>query len=107
MARRNGGPEFDAGDASGPSAAADFTLAEALRSRAFWLFALSSSMFGLVYSGIFAVQSIDLEQRGFGASVYHQVLVISTLLGLLANFAADGSHRAGPSSASWDWAWEC
>jgi len=107
MARRNGVRSSMAGDASGPSAAADFTLAEALRSRAFWLFALSSSMFGLVYSGISLFNQSILEQRGFGASVYHQVLVISTLLGLLANFAGDGSHRAGPSSASWDWAWEC
>jgi MFS family permease len=91
LAARNGpterGPEFDGGDPSGSSAAADLTLSEALRSSAFWLFALSSSMFGLVYSGISLFNQSILEQRGFGASVYHQVLVISTLLGLLANFA--------------------
>ena len=44
-------------------------------------------MFGLVYSGISLFNQSILEQRGFDASVYHQVLVISTLLGLLANFA--------------------
>lgn len=91
LAARNGpterGPEFDGTDPTGSSGSADLTLSEALRSSAFWLFALSSSMFGLVYSGISLFNQSILEQRGFGASVYHQVLVISTLLGLLANFA--------------------
>ena len=44
-------------------------------------------MFGLVYSGISLFNQSILEQRGFDASVYHKVLVISTLLGLLANYA--------------------
>jgi MFS family permease len=43
-------------------------------------------MFGLVYSGISLFNQSILEQRGFNASVYHAVLVISTLLGLAANF---------------------
>jgi MFS family permease len=90
LATRNGprerGPEFDGDDLSASPPAPDFTLYEALRSSAFWLFSLSSSMFGLVYSGISLFNQSILEQRGFDASVYHQVLVISTLLGLLANF---------------------
>lgn len=77
--------EFDREEPSG-SWAADLTLSEALRSTSFWLFALSSSMFGLVYSGISLFYQSILEQRGFDASVYHTVLVISTLLGLSANF---------------------
>lgn len=64
----------------------DFTLAGALRTSAFWIFALSSSMFGLVYSGISLFNQSILEQRGFDASVYHTVLVVSTMLGLAANF---------------------
>ena len=63
------------------------TVFEALRTSAFWVFALSSSMFGLVYSGISLFNQSILEQRGFDASVYHTVLVISTMLGLAANFA--------------------
>jgi MFS family permease len=43
-------------------------------------------MFGLVYTGISLFNQSILEQRGFSASVYHTVLVISTLLGLVANF---------------------
>jgi predicted MFS family arabinose efflux permease len=65
----------------------DLTVWAALRSVAFWIFALSSSVFGLVYSGIALFSQSILEQRGFDASTYYQVLVISTLLGLLANFA--------------------
>ena len=64
----------------------DLSLGMALSSPAFWAFALSSSVFGLVYSGISLFNQSILEQRGFGATTYHTVLVISTLLGLLANF---------------------
>jgi MFS family permease len=65
----------------------DLTVWVALRSAAFWVFALSSSVFGLVYSGIALFNQSILEQRGFDAGTYYQVLVISTLLGLAANFA--------------------
>ena len=64
----------------------DLTIWEALQSPAFWIFALASSLFGLVYSGIALFNQSILEQRGFGASVYYAVLGVSTLLGLLANF---------------------
>ena len=68
------------------TSAASMTLAEALRTPAFWIFALASSVFGLVYSGIALFNQSILEQRGFDASAYHQVLVVSTMLGLAANF---------------------
>ncbi len=64
----------------------DLTMGEALRSPAFWTFALSSSVFGLVYSGISLFNQSILEQRGFDASVFHTVLAVSTMVGLLANF---------------------
>ena len=59
---------------------------DALRTPAFWVFGLGSAMFGLVYSGIALFNQSILEQRGFDANVYQMVLVVSTLLGLLANF---------------------
>jgi MFS family permease len=62
------------------------TLGEALRVPAFWTFALSSAMFGLIYSGIALFNESILRERGFDASVYHSVLVISTMVGLAANF---------------------
>jgi cyanate permease len=64
----------------------DLSVWDALQSPAFWVFALSSSLFGLVYSGIALFNQSILEERGFDASTYHNVLVISTLLGLAANF---------------------
>jgi MFS family permease len=64
----------------------DLSFAEALRSSAFWIFALASSFFGLVYSGIALFNQSILEQRGFDAGTYHTVLVISTMIGLGANF---------------------
>ncbi len=66
----------------------DLTLGEALRTLAFWLFALSSAMFGLVYSGIALFNQSILELRGFPAETYHRTLVVSTMVGLVANFAA-------------------
>jgi MFS family permease len=69
-----------------PLLVSDLTMWEALRSPAFWIFALSSSVFGLVYSGISLFNESILAQHGFDASVYHTVLVVSTMLGLFANF---------------------
>ncbi len=65
----------------------DLTVWDALGSAAFWVFALASSMFGLVYSGIALFNQSILEERGFDASIYYLALVVTTLLGLAANFA--------------------
>jgi MFS family permease len=64
----------------------DYTLFQALQSPAFWVFSLSSSVFGLVYSGISLFNESILAERGFDASTYHAVLAISAAVGLLANF---------------------
>ena len=74
------------GDDSKAGGLVDLSVWDALQSPAFWVFALSSSLFGLVYSGIALFNQSILEERGFDASTYHNVLVISTLLGLAANF---------------------
>ncbi|MBS1835313.1 MAG: MFS transporter [Acidobacteria bacterium] len=74
----------------------DLTLGEALRTPAFWVFGLSSAIFGLVYSGIALFNESILAQRGFDAAVYHRTLVISTMLGLVANFAG------GWAAQRWD-----
>jgi MFS family permease len=89
----NGVPNGDS-DASPPvlaetasrSGSVDLTVWEAVRSSAFWIFALSSSLFGLAYSGISLFNQSILEERGFDATTFHQVLVISTFVGLAANF---------------------
>jgi cyanate permease len=64
------------------------TLADALRSPAFWVFALASSMYGLVASGIGLLNESILVERGFTPDVYYQALAVTAITGLLGNFAA-------------------
>jgi MFS family permease len=73
--------------------ARDFTLREALATRAFWVFALSSSVYGLIASGISLFNESILAERGFDATVYHRTLVITALVALAGNFA--GGWLAG------------
>ncbi|MCC6538640.1 MAG: MFS transporter, partial [Bryobacterales bacterium] len=65
----------------------DLTFAAALATPSFWVFGLASAAFGLVYSGIALFNESILAQRGFPPAVYHQTLVVSTMIGLVANFA--------------------
>jgi MFS family permease len=64
------------------------TLAEALASPAFWVFALASSVYGLVASGIGLFNESILAQRGFAPEVYHTALAVTAITGLAGNFAA-------------------
>ena len=64
------------------------TLAEALRSPAFWVFALASSVYGLVASGIGLFNESILAARGFAPEVYHTSLAVTAITGLIGNFAA-------------------
>jgi len=80
------GLALDGDDGTPKAHFSDYTLREALQSPAFWVFSLSSSVFGLVYSGISLFNESILAQRGFDASTYHLVLAIGALVGLLANF---------------------
>ena len=64
------------------------TLGEALRSPAFWVFAVASAMYGLVASGIGLLNESILVERGFTPDVYYQALAVTAITGLLGNFAA-------------------
>lgn len=87
LALRRPPPQLVIAESAGLVAERDLSLGEALRAPAFWVFALSSSLFGLVYSGIALFNQSILEERGFDANVYHVALVIVTFVGLAANFA--------------------
>lgn len=63
-----------------------FTLRQALLTPAFWVFALSSSIYGLIASGISLFNESILAELGFDASVYHRTLVITALTALAGNF---------------------
>jgi MFS family permease len=64
------------------------TLGEALASPAFWVFAIASSLYGLVASGIGLFNESILAERGFPAGVYHTALAVTAITGLAGNFAA-------------------
>jgi MFS family permease len=69
------------------------TLGEALRSPAFWVFAVASAMYGLIASGIGLFNESILAERGFAPAIYHQALAVTAITALAGNFAA-GAYAA-------------
>ena len=63
-----------------------YTLWQALRTPAFWVFALSSSVYGLIASGISLFNESILAERGFDPATFYRSLVIIALTGLIGNF---------------------
>jgi MFS family permease len=64
----------------------DYTLRESLATPGFWIFALSSAVYGLIASGIALFNEAILAERGFDAFTYHRSLVIVALTALVGNF---------------------
>lgn len=62
------------------------TLWQALATPAFWVFGLSSAVYGLIASGIALFNESILAERGFDASIYYRSLVIVALTSLAGNF---------------------
>src|SRR6266498_203587 len=75
-------PTEDAAEATGA------TLTEALASPAFWVFALASSVYGLVASGIGLFNESILTARGFTPDVYYTALAVTAMTALAGNFTA-------------------
>jgi MFS family permease len=72
------------GEAGDPVISA--TWSQALRTPAFWIFALASSVYNLVASGIGLFNESILAERGFSPGIYHRSLVICALMSLVGNF---------------------
>lgn len=64
----------------------DYTLREALSTPSFWIFGISSAVYGLIASGIALFNESILAERQFDASTYHRSLVIVALTSLVGNF---------------------
>ena len=62
------------------------TLWQALATPSFWVFGLSSAVYGLIASGIALFNESILAERGFDAAVYYRSLVIVALTSLAGNF---------------------
>jgi MFS family permease len=71
------------------------TLGQALRSPAFWVFALASSVYGLVASGIALFNESILAERGFDPKTYYNTLVVTALTALVGNFAGGAFAARG------------
>ncbi len=72
--------------ASRPDAATGLTLAAALRTPAFWVFAGATSLFGLVSSGLGLFNEAVLAERGFDQQTYHTFLAASAIIALVGQF---------------------
>lgn len=70
----------------GGEAAANLTLAEGLKTGAFWLFAGAAAAFNLVASGLGLFNEAVLAERGFDQKTYHVFLGVTTLLSLVGQF---------------------
>jgi len=64
----------------------DYTLAQALRTGAFWVFAGSAGAFNLMSSGLGLFNEAVLAERGFNQKTFHVFLTVSTLLSLCGQF---------------------
>jgi MFS family permease len=68
--------------------ASGLTLAAALRTAAFWIFAGGAALFGLVSSGLGLFLQAVLAERGFDQKTYHTLLVASSLISFVAQLGA-------------------
>ena len=92
------GAEMDGKDAPADEAAGarvQATFGQALRTPAFWIFAIASSLYGLVASGIGLFNESILAERGFTPDVYHQALAITAITGLGGNLVAGAWAERG------------
>jgi len=64
----------------------DYTLIQALSTPGFWVFGISSAVYGLIASGIALFNESILAERQFDASTYYRSLVIVALTSLVGNF---------------------
>ena len=65
-----------------PQPLGGFSFAEALRTPAFWIFALAASLYGLVASGMGLFNEAILRERNFDQQTYHDVLAWGSIIGL-------------------------
>jgi MFS family permease len=69
------------------------SLIDAIRSPTFWVFALSISFFGMVYAGISLFNESVLKARGFDETIYHNLMPVAMLIGLVFNLATGAAAQ--------------
>jgi MFS family permease len=61
------------------------TLGEAMRTPAFWVFALATSLYGLIVSGVSLFNESILAERKFDREVFLNITILSPVVGLAGN----------------------
>ena len=79
-----------------PGAAAGATLVEALRTPAFWIFAIATALFGLVSSGLGLFNEHVLAERGFPQETYVTFLAATAIIALAGQFGCGWLTRSWP-----------
>ena len=79
-----------------PRRAAGATLGEALRTPAFWIFAVATSLFGLVSSGLGLFNQHVLAERGFPQTIYVTFLAATAIIALVGQFGCGWLTRYWP-----------
>jgi MFS family permease len=69
----------------GDSPAVDFTFGQAIRTPAFWVLALGSGAFNLVWSALTLFNQSILEEHGFDADAANNVMAVLVGTGLVSN----------------------
>lgn len=83
-------------DSPRPAAAAGYTLGAALRTPAFWVFGLATSLYGLIAAGVSLFNQSLLEERGFDRRVFLTISTAAPLVGLAANLGTGWLARHYP-----------
>jgi MFS family permease len=79
-------PASKAADADAPPDGTGVSLGDALRTPAFWIFALATSLFGLVSSGLGLFNQAVLAERGFPQEVFVTFLAATAIIALVGQF---------------------
>jgi predicted MFS family arabinose efflux permease len=86
LVRRTPGECLIDGDTEPNDITVAYTLGQALLTPVFWVFGLSSALYGLIASGIALFNESILAEVGFNASIYHRSLVVVAIAALVGNF---------------------
>jgi MFS family permease len=81
------GPGRGTEDAEAIDNAVGYDWTAAIRTMAFWVFAIGAALYGLVASGIGLFNESILAERGFGPDVYYNTLAVTAITALAGNFA--------------------
>jgi MFS family permease len=85
-----------AGGGASRDAASGATLGEALRTPAFWIFAVAIALFGLVSSGLGLFNEHVLAERGFPQEMYVNFLAATAIVALAGQFGCGWLTRSWP-----------